>query len=101
MLAPKGAEVMLVSDREHCERIRDCLIQNKMVDYQFYPPVSWLDYYRMTIDDYQRHIPDPQLRRDQPLRHVEISSSDDESEERQLLESEEILFTDTKEAPVT
>ncbi len=61
MLAPNRAEAMLVSDRDCCEWIRDCLIQNKMVDYQLYPPVSWLDYYHLTIDDYQRHIPDPQL----------------------------------------
>ncbi len=77
-----------------------CLIQNKMVEYQFYPPVSWLDYH-LTIDDYQWHIPDPQLWRDQPLWHIEISSSSDESEGWQLSEDEEILFTDTKEAPVT
>ncbi len=53
MLAPKRAAARLVSDQESYEWIHDCVIQNKMVDYQFYPTVSWLDYYRMTINDYQ------------------------------------------------
>ncbi len=75
MCTPKWANAMLLSDREHCEWIRDCLIQNNMVDYQFYPPVSWLDYYCMTIDNYQQHIPDPRLQRKQPLWHEEISSA--------------------------
>ncbi len=59
MCVPKCTDAMQMPIGEYCGRIRLCLLQNNMMDYQYYPPVCWLDYYQFTIDDYQRYVPDP------------------------------------------
>ncbi len=51
---PSRVDAEAVSIGEHCEWIRDVLINNNFSDnYQYHPPISWLYYYKVPLALYQ------------------------------------------------
>ncbi len=48
-----------MSISERCDWIQDVLLANNFGnDYQYHPPASWLEFYKISLSQYQRHVPD-------------------------------------------
>ncbi len=100
--APTRANADLVSPRERCEWIRDVLTANNFdVDYRYHPPCSWLDYYKIPLEEYQRHIPDTRGQKAKKKFRPPLvqSSSDSESEDVQS-EEDYLSFGEAEIRPV-
>ncbi len=61
---PSRREAEAVSMSERCDWIRDILSANNLGnDYQYHPLASWLKFYRISLSQYQRHVPDNRKKR--------------------------------------
>ncbi len=88
--APSRTDAEAVSIKECCKWIRDVLMNNNFSDnYQYHLPISWLDYYKISLAHYQKYIPDNRnksnIKKMKPLTvhfnassESELESSDDD-----------------------
>ncbi len=90
--APSKKQILTLPINECCDSIRSTLTANNFSENLWYhPPNSWLEYYGVSLIDYQKYFPDNRLRSKarRTKSPVVSSESEVESEAEAKVESED------------